>query len=78
MLDTITVRQMPFEFPEDIDPVIIEGDHKQSFALIAGSLLLPVASGRVPVSLGHVKKWANYINSALLDAEDRLWLHHFP
>lgn len=41
MLDTITVRQMPFEFPEDIDPVIIEGDHKQSFALIAGSLLLP-------------------------------------
>lgn len=41
MLDSITVRQMPFEFPDEIDPVIIDGDHKQSFALIAGSLLLP-------------------------------------
>ncbi|MEO2174877.1 MAG: hypothetical protein ABGY96_12355 [bacterium] len=41
MLDTITVRQMPFEFPDKIDPVFIEGDHQQSFAFIAGSLLLP-------------------------------------
>ncbi len=41
MLDTITVRHMPFEFPDDIDPVFIDGDHKQSFAFIAGSLLLP-------------------------------------
>ena len=41
MLDTITVRQMSFEFPHDIDPVFIDGDHKQSFGFIAGSLLLP-------------------------------------
>lgn len=41
MLDTITVRQMPFEFPDEIDPVFINGDHKQSFGFIAGSLLLP-------------------------------------
>lgn len=41
MLDTITVRQMPFEFPEEIDPVFIEGDHLQSYGFIAGSLLLP-------------------------------------
>lgn len=41
MLDTITVRQMAFEFPHDIDPVFIDGDHKQSFGFIAGSLLLP-------------------------------------
>jgi predicted metal-dependent hydrolase len=41
VLDTITVRQMPFEFPDEIDPVIFEGDHAQSFGLIAGSLLLP-------------------------------------
>jgi predicted metal-dependent hydrolase len=41
MLDSITVRHMPFEFPEKIDPVFIDGDHKQSFAFIAGSLLLP-------------------------------------
>jgi predicted metal-dependent hydrolase len=41
MLDTMTVRQMPFEFPDEIDPVFIEGDHQQSFGFIAGSLLLP-------------------------------------
>ena len=41
MLDTITVRKMPFEFPDNIDPVFIENDHRQSFAFIAGSLLLP-------------------------------------
>jgi predicted metal-dependent hydrolase len=41
MLDTITVRQMPFEFPDKIDPVFMDGDHKRSFAFIAGSLLLP-------------------------------------
>jgi predicted metal-dependent hydrolase len=41
MLDKITVRKMAFEFPDDIDPVFMDGDHKQSFAFIAGSLLLP-------------------------------------
>jgi len=41
MLDTITVRHMPFEFPAEIDPVFIDGDHERSFAFIAGSLLLP-------------------------------------
>jgi hypothetical protein len=40
MLDTITVRQMPFEFPDEIDPVFIGGDQKQSFGFIAGSMLL--------------------------------------
>jgi predicted metal-dependent hydrolase len=41
MLDKITVRKTAFEFPDDIDPVFMDGDHKQSFAFIAGSLLLP-------------------------------------
>lgn len=41
MLDTITVRQMPFDFPDEIDPVFIDGDHERSFNFIAGSLLLP-------------------------------------
>ena len=41
MMDAITVRQMPFEFPDEIDPVFIEGDPEQSFRFIAGSLLLP-------------------------------------
>lgn len=41
MLDDITVRKMPFEFPDDIDPVFLDGDHKRSYSFIAGSLLLP-------------------------------------
>lgn len=41
MLDEITVRKMPFEFPDDIDPVFMHGDHQRSFRFIAGSLLLP-------------------------------------
>lgn len=40
-MDTITVRQMPFEFADEIDPVFIDGDPEPSFAFIAGSLLLP-------------------------------------
>ncbi len=40
-MDGITVRQMAFEFPDEIDPVVFEGNHAQSFGLIAGSLLLP-------------------------------------
>jgi predicted metal-dependent hydrolase len=41
MLDEITVRKMPFEFPTEIDAVFVDGDHKRSFGFIAGSLLLP-------------------------------------
>ena len=41
MLDNITVRQMPFDFPDEVDPVFIEGNPEQSFGIIAGSLLLP-------------------------------------
>jgi len=40
-MDTMTVRQMPFEFKDEIDPLFIDGDPQQSFAFIAGSLLLP-------------------------------------
>jgi predicted metal-dependent hydrolase len=41
MMDTITVRKMPFVFPDEIDPVFIEGDPEASFNMIAASLLLP-------------------------------------
>jgi hypothetical protein len=47
VLDTITVRQMPFEFPDEVEPDFIDGDHAQSFGLIAGSLLLPHLDGRI-------------------------------
>ena len=40
-MNTITVRQMPFEFPDEIDPVFMEGDPEGSFGMIAASLLLP-------------------------------------
>ena len=40
-MDSITVRRMPFEFDEDVDPVIVPADPEQSFAMVAGSLLLP-------------------------------------
>jgi predicted metal-dependent hydrolase len=40
-LDTMIVRRMPFEFPENLDPEFIAGEPEQSFALIAASLLLP-------------------------------------
>ncbi|MFP6804441.1 MAG: metal-dependent hydrolase [Pseudomonadales bacterium] len=41
MLDTMTVRKMPFEFPDEIEPDFMDGDHERSFSFIAGSLLLP-------------------------------------
>jgi len=40
-MDTITVRMMPFQFPDEVDPVFIEGDPERSFGMIAASLLLP-------------------------------------
>ena len=40
-MDSITVRRMPFEFPDEIDPVFIENNHEMSFSFISASLLLP-------------------------------------
>ena len=33
MLDTMTVRKMPFEFPDEIEPDFMDGDHERSFSL---------------------------------------------
>ena len=40
-LDTITIRRMPFEFPEGIESVFVPGEPELSYGLIAASLLLP-------------------------------------
>ena len=40
-MDRITVRQMDFTFPDDIDPIVVDGDPGESFATIGLSLLLP-------------------------------------
>jgi len=37
----ITVRRIEFEFPDDIEPVVIAGQPEESYAMIAFSLLLP-------------------------------------
>jgi predicted metal-dependent hydrolase len=37
----IVVRQMDFDFPADIDPVVVAGDPEQSYLMIGLSLLLP-------------------------------------
>ena len=57
MLDTITVRRMPFEFEDDIDPILFPSDHALSFQLIAGSLLLGLAAD-VAVAADEVARGA--------------------
>ncbi len=69
MLDTITVRQMPFEFPDEIDPVFVAGDHRASFAIIAGSLLLPHLE---PYLIRSMKAAARHVTDPeLLDGLER-------
>jgi hypothetical protein len=37
----ITVRQMHFDFPDDVDPIVVEGDPEHSYLMLGFSLLLP-------------------------------------
>ena len=37
----ITVRRMEIDFPDDIEPICVEGEPEESYGLIAFSLLLP-------------------------------------
>jgi len=37
----ITVRRLPFEFPADIDPMVIEGCPEESYLFVGTSVLLP-------------------------------------
>jgi len=37
----ITVRQMDFQFPDEIDPILIEGAPEESYGMLGLSLLLP-------------------------------------
>lgn len=37
----IVVRQMEFDFPSELDPVVVEGNPEQSYLLVGLSLLLP-------------------------------------
>jgi predicted metal-dependent hydrolase len=52
----IVVRQMDFDFPSDIDPVVIAGNPEQSFAMIGLSLLLPYLEPYLIRTMKEAKK----------------------
>jgi hypothetical protein len=52
----IVVRQMDFDFPSDIDPVVVEGDPEQSYVMIGLSLLLPYLEPYLIRTMKEAKK----------------------
>ncbi len=52
----ITVRQMDFTFPEDIDPVCVEGEPEESYGSIGFSLLLPYLEPYLIRTMKEAKK----------------------
>ena len=68
-MDTITVRRMPFEFPEKLDPIFIEGETEQSFVRIATSLLRPYLE---PSLIRSMKAAKHHVKDpAILDGLER-------
>ena len=52
----IVVRQMDFDFPPDIDPVVVAGDPEQSYMMIGLSLLLPYLEPYLIRTMKEAKK----------------------
>jgi predicted metal-dependent hydrolase len=52
----ITVRRIEFEFPGNIDPVFIEGQPEESYAIFAFSLLLPYLEPYLIRTMNAAKK----------------------
>jgi len=52
----IVVRQMDFDFPDDIDPVVVEGDPEQSYLIVGLSLLLPYLEPYLIRTMKQAKK----------------------
>ncbi len=52
----ITVRRMQFEFPDGIDPVIVEGQPEESFRAVGLSLLLPYLEPYLIRTMNEAKK----------------------
>jgi predicted metal-dependent hydrolase len=52
----IVVRQMDFDFPADIDPVVVAGDPEQSYLMIGLSLLLPYLEPYLIRTMKEAKK----------------------
>ena len=65
----IVVRQMDFDFPPDIDPVVVEGDPEESYRLIGLSLLLPYLEPYLIRTMKEAKKQVR--DPALVDDLER-------
>ena len=65
----IVVRQMDFDFPSDIDPVIVAGDPGQSYMMIGLSLLLPYLEPYLIRTMKEAKKQIS--DAKLLDDLER-------
>ncbi len=65
----IIVRKMPFEFPEDIDVVFIDGEPEESFQNAALSLLLPYLEPYLIRSMRAARK--QITDEALREGLDR-------
>ena len=55
-MQDITVRQMDFQFPDGMDPVVIPGEPERSYAIVALSLLLPYLEPYLIRTMKEAKK----------------------
>jgi len=55
----ITVRQMDFGFPDEIDPVILPGEPEWSYVTVAVSLLLPYLEPYLIRTMKEAKKYVS-------------------
>ncbi len=65
----IVVRQMDFDFPAELDPVVVKGDPEQSYLMIGLSLLLPYLEPYLIRTMKEAKKQIS--DPALLDDLER-------
>ncbi len=65
----IVVRQMDFDFPDDIDPVVVAGNPEESYLLIGLSLLLPHLEPYLIRTMKEAKKLVR--NEKLIDDLER-------
>jgi len=55
-MQDITVRQMDFQFPDGMDPVVIPGEPERSYGIVALSLLLPYLEPYLIRTMKEAKK----------------------
>ncbi len=65
----IVIRQMDFDFPKDIDPVVVTGDPEQSYLVLGLSLLLPYLEPYLIRTMKEAKKHIS--DPGLLDDLER-------